>query len=224
VLARSSSRTLLAAVGLLGLAVAPAVRAEGRFELPVAGQTAAGPTLEVSWTVVVRPAAADELEIVLSLDDGMSFPIRVSPPLPAGALAFHWRIPPLSADRARVAVRMGRRGSPESERVVAVSGRFAILGDPGADSGLMRGATEWWTDQALFEFGAGETSEYALTRLPSVAPRPAGESAVEDPAPDPLPGPARLHAESSPLLGIVSPTHSALSAVPHRRALIPLRL
>jgi len=67
----------------------------------------------------------DEMELVLSLDGGRTFPHCVSRDLSPGASRAVWTAPALPAKSAVLAVRTGGRG--ETERVVAVSAPFEIV-------------------------------------------------------------------------------------------------
>ena len=129
---------------------------------------------------------ADEAELVLSLNDGITFPIRVSGPLSPCAVHFRWRVPQLSSAAARLAVRKGRKGRPESERIVLVSERFAILPTGRApSSSLIRGATEWWTDQALFDVSTEDWLGETMGHLPSCRAGHEAEAETDDPDPGP---------------------------------------
>ena len=68
----------------------------------------AGERLEIRWSV---PATSvDELEILLSIDGGRRFPLRVSPELDARAGRYLWRVPNLSSAEARMRLRYHRDG------------------------------------------------------------------------------------------------------------------
>jgi hypothetical protein len=86
------------------LAGSPAF-ASGRGLAPVPAMVHAGAVIELRWSDL--PADAEELEILLSLDDGEHFAIRVSPELEAHERRFRWRVPNLPAERARLRVRVG---------------------------------------------------------------------------------------------------------------------
>ena len=134
------------------LGVAAAAGAEARFVAPDTGTAlTAGALVDVRW-VPLCDASVDEVELVLSADGGLTFPVRLTASLPPCASEFRWRVPSLPATRARLAVRRGLKGHPETERLAFVSGEFAILST--GTEGLIRGPAEWWTLQALTELCA----------------------------------------------------------------------
>ncbi len=77
-------------------------------------------------------AAADEAELVLSLDGGRTFALRVSPEADSreDAGGFVFTVPNLPSPNAVLGLRAGRKG--EGERLVAVSELFVLLGSPSA--------------------------------------------------------------------------------------------
>jgi hypothetical protein len=116
--------TLLAALTLAwALAPAPAHAAPGPARLWPGPEVAAGQVIELSWGEL--PAGVHEMEILLSLDDGRHFAVRVSPELDAHERSFRWRVPNLPAGRARLRMRLGReRAEIETES----SAPFRIVG------------------------------------------------------------------------------------------------
>jgi hypothetical protein len=98
-------RLLLLAALALAQAPATALAASGPALAWPGPEVAAGQVVELSWGEL--PAGIDELEILLSLDDGRSFPIRVTPELDAHERSFRWRVPNLPAGRARLRMRLG---------------------------------------------------------------------------------------------------------------------
>lgn len=91
---------------------------------------------------------ADEAEILLSLDGGLTFPIRVSTELSPCASELRWRVPALPTAQARLALRTGEEGREETEEIQLVSEPFAILADAaGASEALVSRGFEWWTPQ-----------------------------------------------------------------------------
>ncbi len=107
----------------------------------IAGSVRAGDTIELRWGEL--PGDADELEILLSLDDGEHYPIRVSPELEAEEGVWRWRVPNLPAERARLRLRVGNgRGR---ERWLEPGEAFRIVGSPGraAEASVVREAP-WW--------------------------------------------------------------------------------
>ena len=92
----------------------------------------------------------DEMEVVLSLDDGRSWPVRISRDLPATASAAAFLVPALASEEARLALRAGRKGEPESDEILAESAPFRIGAPPrGAGESLQRVGGEWRTGAAM---------------------------------------------------------------------------
>jgi hypothetical protein len=125
------------------------VQAEGRFLAPGAGATLeSGATVRVAWSVAqTRDREPDEMELMLSLDGGRTFLIRVTRDLPPETLVFAWRVPALPTAHAQLALRTGEGGA---EEIALVSGEFAIVA--GAATPLeptAKIAGEWRTRDAL---------------------------------------------------------------------------
>jgi hypothetical protein len=109
----------------------------------------AGTVAEFAW----NPgdfSRADEMELVLSLDGGRTFPLRVTDDLSLAMRRISWRVPALPAEHARVALRVGCDEEEGSERIVFVSDEFAIRieGSAGLEE-LYRVRGEWRTREAL---------------------------------------------------------------------------
>jgi hypothetical protein len=120
---------------------------DSRFDpalpVPVLGATAvaAGQRLRIRWPAV---GAASEMELVLSLDDGRCYDIRLSPELDGVATHFTWIVPNVgtSTGRIRLRARIGDRevNGPSSPE-------FTIAADPGRPPGRWSfHAGEWWED------------------------------------------------------------------------------
>jgi hypothetical protein len=73
-----------------------------------AGALHIGEVIELRWRGV--PSGAEEMELLLSLDGGRTFAVRVTPDLDADRGAFSWRVPPLPARQARLAMRINLAG------------------------------------------------------------------------------------------------------------------
>jgi hypothetical protein len=158
-------RTLL--LLCLGALAAPAgLLAEARFTAP----PVPGGTLRAGETVTLRFAVRDdagadrhrhpleETEILLSLDGGRSFPLRLTRERSAGTYSLAWRVPNLPTTRARLALRVG--SEEEGEVVRDVSEEFAILADEGQPLEEVRPfRREWRTGEALDEV-PGEDPSY----------------------------------------------------------------
>ncbi len=150
--ARVRAVVFLVAVGVLA-AASSAGATFGFSWAPGGDALAAGTTARLTWSL---PPGHDhgfgEMELVLSLDGGRTFPFRVTREFSPAKRALDWRVPALSSRCARLALRAGNDGEPEDEEVVFVSEEFAIK--TGAFSPLeptvfLRG--EWHTVEALEE-------------------------------------------------------------------------
>ena len=109
-----------------------------------------GEIARVSWTSGI-PAVRefDETELVLSLDGGRSFPLRVTAEVSPAEDSVRWRVPKLPSEHAVIALRAGVGEMRESETIRAVSSEFTILA--GADDPLeqlSRVDGEWRTREA----------------------------------------------------------------------------
>jgi hypothetical protein len=120
---------------------------------PGAGEALApGAVVEVRWTSLCDVASqsggkrgVDEAEVVLSLDGGRSYPIRVTPELRPCATRFLWTVPALPTVHARLALRSGFEERDETETLQILSAEFRILRDPdGRVEQLRRHVGEWW--------------------------------------------------------------------------------
>ncbi len=150
-------RGLPAALGLafLALGAARATEAAPQFLTPGAGEALApGAIVEVRWppslcaphSELGEGREIDEAEIVLSLDGGRTFPIRVTPELSPCASRFLWKVPALATAHARLALRAGADDRSETESIEILSAEFRILADPdGRVEQLRRHVAEWWT-------------------------------------------------------------------------------
>lgn len=101
----------------------------------------AGEVIELRWHDL--PAAVEELEILLSVDGGRHFALRVSPELEARERVYRWRVPNLATSDARLRIRMGTR---EGERETATTRAFRIIGREGVPiERLQFHEGTWWT-------------------------------------------------------------------------------
>lgn len=124
---------------------------------PAAGERVSpGATLEARWTLSPSdPRVGEEAELLLSLDGGHSFPLRVSREVMPESGRAVWRVPSLPSAHARLALRTGRRGEDESESVILVGAEFEIaVAQSGAAEELFRGRDEWTTRAAARDAGA----------------------------------------------------------------------
>jgi hypothetical protein len=178
--------------------------ADRAFRSPARGEALApGSVVEVRWDAACgaedRDADGDreenEAELVLSLDGGVTFPLRVSTELSPCAARFAWRVPALATSRARLGLRTGEDDREEEERIEVVSDVFAILPDAdGAPEPLYAHGAEWWT------------------------PEPPSARRAEDAVRPTLGGSAVLRSERVAWTELGAPPPSASSARPAPRA------
>jgi hypothetical protein len=183
-----------------------------RLGLP-AREVPAGEVVEITWSAL--PHEVEELEILLSVDGGRHYGLRVTPECDPGARRFLWRVPNLVTGAARLRARLGSHG----QEIEAAPGEgFAIVG---AEAGP-------FADPAFHERGWWS----ALDALPA-APQPGpavqqARSALRDPrAAGPPPRDALAPAPAAPAGGVASTSASAPSLpqirpAPHGRY-APLR-
>jgi hypothetical protein len=220
-----ADRVLLAAASLI-LAALPAAAHTARFLRPGPhGRLSPGQIIEVEWPADAVVHAADEMELVLSLDDGRTFPLRVTGNLPRGTTRAAWRVPALRAPRARLALRAGEgEDESESEAIRVMSDVFEILpGDSPSAEELLPLRGEWRTREAVelpereepsSSALAGETSVSAIARLEDagVPSRPPNLNA---------PGGACVSSRNG---GSESPRPADLRPTLPRRPPLPLRI
>ncbi len=99
--------------------------------------------------VTLEPAAAgvEERELLLSLDGGRSFPLRLTARIGPGDRQAAWRVPALPTPHAVLALREG--GDGREEEIVAVSSEFTIHPGPGLPMEELRFRDgEWKTREA----------------------------------------------------------------------------
>jgi hypothetical protein len=120
------------AVAAAAVALGSPLRADA-FLSPARGELLApGDVIEARWSVActAERSDADEAELVLSLDGGNVFAIRVSRDLSTCQDRLRWTVPALPTRQARLALRRGSGGREETETVSMVSEPFVILPDP----------------------------------------------------------------------------------------------
>lgn len=143
------------------LALAPALVT---FLSPQAGATLrGGEAVEVRWSGV--PAEAEEVELLLSLDGGRGYSLRLTEELDADSRSFLWRVPNVVADRAALGIRMGIGG----REITATPGPiFQIAPDASLPSAPLRWASgEIWVD-ADHDGGGNDVAD-DRPQLPDVA-------------------------------------------------------
>ena len=202
----TSSRWRSAALAA-GLAVlAPVARAEATdgFQSPARGESLApGSIVEVTWTSLCSTAQGrdiDEAEIVLSLDGGKTFPIRVTPELKPCTAKYLWKVPALPAAHARLALRAGADERDATESIEVLSADFRILPDPdGRVEQLRRRAAEWWVPSEPAALSAEDLLEQTMSAareevgLPTLLP----DAAIPTSSPSAL-RPSRVAAPAAP--------------------------
>ncbi|MFN7987182.1 MAG: hypothetical protein U0529_06895 [Thermoanaerobaculia bacterium] len=134
-----------ALLALLVLA-APAPAARPAVRIVDAGAAlSAGQSVVVAWEGL--PPDVDEVELLLSVDGGRRFPLRLTGSLDADEGSLTWVVPALSVASARVRLRFGRAGCDEEES--DPSAPFEILAPPSSPSARFeRREGEWWVVDA----------------------------------------------------------------------------
>jgi hypothetical protein len=150
--------TILASILCAGVVVSVASAEPAGFREPAAGaRLEPGTVVGVAWTPgEIGARDFDEMELVLSLDGGRSFPLRLTRDISPDAESVRWRVPRLPSAHARLALRVGREEREESETVRLVGGEFTILEgshDPLEELRRVRG--EWRTREAAGSAGEG---------------------------------------------------------------------
>ncbi len=139
-------------LGLLSACLLAAVSASAsgqRTEIrrPSAGQVLrAGEWAEVSWTAL--PPGVEEFELLLSLDDGASYTVRLTPQLDPATDGYRWRVPNFPTSRARIQLRVGI----DNEEIALPAGEaFEIVGEAAQPvSGLRWHDGEWWSSSTTW--------------------------------------------------------------------------
>src|SRR5262245_14193655 len=108
-------------LALLLLSVPPARAASREFTAPALGERLEpGSLVEVSWSLDRIGREDVEMELILSLDGGATFPIRVTAALDLATRRVIWRVPYLPTREARLAIRTGSEGEPSEETIQVV--------------------------------------------------------------------------------------------------------
>ena len=177
---------------LLGWTATTMTAALARFVRPMAGERLEpGESIEVSWTLDRHQASAfDEMELVLSLDGGRTFPLRLTRDLSPGSGRVTWRVPALPAGKARLALRGGSDGEPDSETLAAVSDAFEIVPRAGLDlEQLFPSRGEWRTRESATSPSAPVADALCGDAADQMRSAPSREIAAEPPAPAMAVGP-----------------------------------
>ncbi len=100
-------------------------------------------------TILLDPSSpgAQERELVLSLDGGRTFPLRLTATIGPDDRSASWRVPALPAEHAVLALREG--GDGLEEEIVATGNEFNIVPEPGVPAEeLSYRDGEWKTREA----------------------------------------------------------------------------
>lgn len=229
-----SSRRFAAAAVALALATffaAASARASGMragFSAPAAGsRVEAGASLRIAWDRPAARAGEREMELLLSLDGGLTFPVRLTRDLPIREGSLLWRVPALASRRARLALRAGDDEDPAAERIVCSTGEFTIGNDGGAPPArvedLSRVRNEWRTTEAL----DGPRPVPLSSGLRSDSPESLSSAArgAELAGSRPVPVIAILRSSREPRVALQSPDRPAVAVAARPVSLAtPLRL
>ena len=121
---------------------------------------------------------------MLSLDGGLSFPIRISAELSLCSSRLRWTVPALPTAHARLGLRIGSEGREETELIEAVGEEFSILPDPdGRAEELFWRAAEAWTRPAIDIEEADALLGLSMSPQPRVLPAPDSLPDADDSGP-----------------------------------------
>lgn len=93
--------------------------------LMASGPVHAGDLVEIRWDAL--PPDVDEMELILSVDGGRHYPIRISAELSGRENSFLWRVPNLGVREARLRLRAHHQWREVESRP---GNEFSILSDP----------------------------------------------------------------------------------------------
>jgi hypothetical protein len=186
------------------------------FTSPAAGaRLEGGQTTGVEWVSDDRSVTAfDESELLLSLDGGVTFPLRVTRQIAPETHRLAWRVPAFPTRNARLALRTGSGSTPGSESIRFVSAEFIIEPAPQAPlEGTFLVAGEWRTRDALErpDVAPTDTGSFHGTEEDRIVPA-AAQSAMAEPRPDPVSMPP-----ASPLLSAPERPQTAFALFPSPR-------
>ncbi len=222
---RGPIRFSLAAFAAGLIAGASTARAEGPAFLSPAGSARllSGSTVTVEWSKGAMPGdEVGEMELVLSLDGGRSFDVRVSGEIEPDVGRIDWRVPSLPARHARLALRTGN-GTRDSEAIRIVSAEFEILRDSDtAEEPFLRIDGEWRTRDALLVPQSRPSPPRALEAEPALFARDASQAVGAPPRTDPLEKPLPVSSGPHVCAGATPPSTAARPLL-IRLAPLPLR-
>jgi hypothetical protein len=150
----------------------------GFASLETRARLVAGTVVDVAWMPLKVSTAVKEMELVLSIDGGRTFPVRVTRDLKARSTGVAWRVPNLPSAEVRLALRADLEGH---EQILFLSPEFTILADPTARLDLLVAHEgELWTLEALDgrqvpllppdRLGDAHESENVSSGIPAEAP------------------------------------------------------
>jgi len=118
----------------------------GRILAPRAGAVVrAGDLVGVEWTPVL--ADVEEFEILLSIDGGRTFPLRLTVSMDPRLTSYAWRVPNLPSGAACLRLRVG---DGEREETLSPGPTFQLVGNPAAPTGKITfQGGEWWTTEGV---------------------------------------------------------------------------
>ena len=187
---------VLAAALAVTARLAAGYGAGGQLVAPAAGAALpAGGIVTVRWTPVDR--GAEEFELLLSLDGGRTFPLRLTEMLDPRSTSYVWHVPNLPSGTARLRLRVGVEGR---ELLLAPGPEFTVAGDAVAPTERLtyrRG--EWWPTEGVASepravaveprwTEGGTVGEGAVTAA-AIPPQPPGLGAVQAAIPAGCDGP-----------------------------------
>ena len=157
-----------------------------RLSSPAPSQSLEPGTIQqISWSLGVDRDRFDEMELVLSLDGGRTFPLRLTRRIDPRSDGGTWEVPALPAEHARLALRAGSEESAGSETILEVSAEFAIAALPShALERIFWSADEWRTLAALEGPPPSTVPDPRLRGLPEPEVRgDSGDASAQDKAP-----------------------------------------
>ena len=195
---------LLCAAAVLWAVSARAAEPPVRWAHAPVGEVRAGEQFELEWSCADRDV--EEIEVLLSVDGGRHYGLRVTPELDAQRGRWTWRIPAIANRHARLRLRYG---TERQEAFGEETPEFTIAEDGAALARETRAPVHesgWWSDADLDapapRPNASLDSGATLTDGddgPGVAPPRSDRIAPPAARPDPSRPPALLAPATSPL-------------------------